>query len=49
MYTNFKIVDEMKENLYEAQYTVAKKNRVKKFYKALQSQPRLYANRAFIK
>ena len=32
MYTNFKIFGEMNENLYEAQYTIAKKNKVKKFY-----------------
>ena len=32
MYTNFKIVDEMNENLYEAQYVVKKKNKITKFY-----------------
>ena len=32
MYTNFKIVDEMNENWYEAQYVVKKKNKITKFY-----------------
>ena len=32
MYTDLKIFGEMNENLYEAQYVVSKKNKVKKFY-----------------
>ena len=32
MYTNFKMIIKMNENLFEAQYDVSKKNRLKRFY-----------------